>query len=127
LSDFLLMRGEELETAMEITRGAGTALRDNVYQPPELFLHGEATAASDLYMVAASLYEALTGHPPFAATLELPALMRAIEHDLPRPPRDYNRSLPATVEAALLRALAKKPTERFQSAAGFLRALTNSP
>lgn len=124
LSDFLLMRGEELETAMEITRGAGTALRDNVYQPPELFLNGEATSASDLYMVAAALYEALTGHPPFATTLELPALMRAVEHDPPRPLRDHNRSIPASVEAAILRGLAKAPGERFQSASGFLRAIT---
>jgi serine/threonine protein kinase len=125
LSDFLLMRGQELETAMEITRGAGTPVRDHVYQPPELFLNGEATRASDLYMVAASLYEALTGRPPFSVSLDLPGLMRAIEHDPVKPLREFNKSVPALVDMAILRALEKEPKDRFESPAAFLRALTS--
>jgi Ca-activated chloride channel family protein len=83
----------------------------------------------DVYGLGVVLYSALTDDRPFpdaaAMKLRLQVLTPA-----PKPPRQINRSVPATLDAICLKALASKPDERYQSAgelAAVLRAFLEPP
>jgi hypothetical protein len=75
----------------------------------------DADARSDVYSLGVILYELLTERLPFQGPAHaLPA--RVVEDDPPRP-RLFNAALPACVEAVCLKALAKRPADRYESAA----------
>ncbi|HSC21365.1 MAG TPA: serine/threonine-protein kinase, partial [Solirubrobacterales bacterium] len=85
------------------------------YMAPEQ-LRGEAgDRRSDLYALGAVLYEMLTGRVPFASDSEYEVIRAQVE-EAPAPPSSLVPGLPAWLDAAVLRALAKDPAERFQSA-----------
>lgn len=71
---------------------------------------------TDVYGLAAILYEILTGEPPFLGNSLVEVLDRVI-HDSPRPPGDVVDGLPRELEEICLRGLSKKRDERQQSAA----------
>src|SRR6266566_4894403 len=90
-----------------------------IYMAPEQF-DGEAGPESDQYALAIMIYYLLTGHPPFEGDP-----MRLMHQHLftePPLPRGFNPALPEGVEAALLQALSKKPSERHPSIAAFANA-----
>ncbi|MBV9122673.1 MAG: serine/threonine protein kinase, partial [Planctomycetes bacterium] len=70
---------------------------------------------TDVYGLGAILYEILTGQPPFTGpdTLEV---LKMVVRAAPVPPRQRMPQAPAALEAVCLKALAKKPEERFGSA-----------
>ncbi len=84
------------------------------YMSPEQVRGEDATIRSDVYSLGIVLCEMLTGHPPFRASASF-ELMRAQIEDAPPDPRTLRPELDARVAAALLRALAKRPAERFAS------------
>jgi tRNA A-37 threonylcarbamoyl transferase component Bud32 len=88
------------------------------YMAPEVIGGGELTAAADQYGAAIVLYELLTGATPFAGGQTLEVLSRQLREE-PAPPslRRPGLVLPEVIEAALMRALAKKPALRFGSVA----------
>jgi serine/threonine protein kinase len=71
---------------------------------------------SDLYSTGCLLYELLTGRPPF--TGDSPIAI-AYQHVLqnPVPPSQFNPEIPGLVDSIVLRAMAKDPAQRYQSAA----------
>ncbi|HVS39886.1 MAG TPA: serine/threonine-protein kinase [Gemmataceae bacterium] len=71
--------------------------------------------ASDVYGLGAILYEILTGAPPFTGE-ETVGVLRRVVHEPPARPRSVNASSPAPLEAVCLKALAKKPKDRYASA-----------
>ena len=73
-------------------------------------------ARSDVYSLGCILYALVTGRPPFEGDSIAAVLLKHLD-DVPRPPSAYEPSLPAGLDAAVLRALAKDPAERQQSAA----------
>jgi serine/threonine protein kinase len=77
---------------------------------------------SDIYALAVIAYECLCGRPPFTGP-GLGAIIAQHLHDAPPPPRALRPELPAAVDTVLLRALAKDPAERPQSAEELGRAL----
>ncbi|MFN3487128.1 MAG: protein kinase domain-containing protein, partial [Planctomycetota bacterium] len=77
----------------------------------------EVDARADLYSLGAVLYEMLTGRPPFEGATVL-AILRKIEAEEPAPP-----GLSPSIDALVLKALAKDPARRFQSAAEMGEAL----
>src|SRR5262249_52832491 len=79
-------------------------------------------ARTDLYATGVLLYELVTGQVPFDADTPMTVLTKHV-YEAPPPPRRLNPDLPAEVEAALLRALAKDPAARYQSAAEMAQAL----
>jgi serine/threonine-protein kinase len=71
--------------------------------------------ASDVYGLGAILYEILTGRPPFRGD-DTTAVLRQVVHEAPPPPRSLEKGAPAALEALCLKALAKRPGERYGSA-----------
>jgi serine/threonine-protein kinase len=74
--------------------------------------------------VGATLYEVVTGRSAISGDSNW-ALMNGHLHETPIPPVDVNPALPRAVSDAILRAPAKNPADRFQTAAEFQAALTS--
>lgn len=110
-------------SSQNVTR-AGMALGTPHYMSPEQF-HGRAIdGRSDQYSLAVMVYEILTGgKKPFTAD-SIHGLMYKILHEEPQPRRD-NPDLSEGVDAALKRALAKEPDQRFPSCTDFVHELRN--
>ncbi|NTU84563.1 MAG: protein kinase, partial [Chloroflexales bacterium] len=77
---------------------------------------------SDLYALGIVLYELLTGRVPFDGDEPVAVLLQHQQRD-PLPPRRLRPEIPAYVEAAIMRALAKDRSARFADAAAFAEAL----
>jgi eukaryotic-like serine/threonine-protein kinase len=99
----------------------GTILGTMDYMSPEQIRGGYADQRSDLFSLAATLYEMLSGRRPFAGPSQLDT-MSAILKDDP-PPLPAPLGIPPSLGAILSRALKKSPAERFQSAHEFGAAL----
>jgi len=100
-------------TSTRLTPSA-TGMGTYTYMPPEQFVDaGSADRTSDVYSFGVVLYQALTGTVPFAGA-NLGALMNAILNKEPSPPSRRNADLPRTLDAAILRCLAKRRDERYQ-------------
>jgi Tol biopolymer transport system component len=101
----------------------GMSLGTPHYMSPEQAL-GERSvdARTDVYAVAVVLYEMLTGEPPFTGPTVQAIVAKVLS--APAPPISALRpSVPASVDAAVMRALAKMPADRFRTAAEFAAAL----
>ncbi len=88
------------------------------YMSPEQLKGEEATPRSDVYSVGVLLYHCLTGRPPFSGDVR--ELARQHVHKSPAPPRKLNRTISPGMEAVILRALAKDPSDRYPSAIAML-------
>jgi serine/threonine-protein kinase len=100
------------------------------YLSPEQ-ARGEAVdARSDVYAAGCVLYELLCGQPPFVGDNPVSVAYQHVRED-PRPPSDSNRDVSPDVDAIVLKALAKNPVNRYQSAAemraDLLRAAAGRP
>src|SRR6266566_2652443 len=94
------------------------------YMSPEQALgERELDGRSDQYALACVLYEMLSGRPPFTGTSAEGVLLRHLTVEAPRI-TDLAPSVPKPVAAALARALAKAPADRFGNMAAFVAALT---
>lgn len=83
---------------------------------------GELDARSDIYSAGAILYEAAAGRRPFEAQSQF-EIMAAHVNTAPAAAGTVNPAVPAELDAIILKALAKDPAARFQTAAEFLAAL----
>ena len=92
------------------------------YLSPEQAQGLEVTATSDLYSIGVILYEALTGQVPFQAETAVAIALKQVSEQ-PRRPSELNPKVSPALDAVVLKALAKEPENRFQSANEFLRAL----
>ena len=92
------------------------------YMAPEQGLDGHCDARSDIYSLGIAYYEALTGTVPFDADTPLAILMKHINDALPLP-RMLDPHIPEPFERVALKALAKRPEDRFQSALEMAEAL----
>jgi serine/threonine-protein kinase len=90
--------------------------------PEQIESAGTVTASADIYALGAILYEALAGRPPHVAdTVE--RLLFNILTVTPESVRKQREEVPEALDAAILRALARRPEERFASVVEFLDVL----
>jgi len=82
----------------------------------------EPDARSDIYSLGVVVYKMFTGKVPFSGTTPLSIMRGHTDKPLPRP-SEINPDVPPAVEAVLLKALAKKREERYQSAGEMAAAL----
>jgi len=123
LTDFGLATSPDRGQSLTAT---GTLLGTLAYLAPEVALGDEATPASDLYALGATLHEMLLGRPPLEAASPLKLLRRVTTESIP-PIGAARPELSAAAAAWIDRLVARDPAERFPSAAAALEALEGVP
>ena len=94
------------------------------YMSPEQSLGERALdARSDVYSLACVLYEILAGEPPYTGRTAQAVIAKRLTDPVPAV-RRLRTTVPAAVEQALMKALAKTPADRFASTGAFAEALT---
>jgi eukaryotic-like serine/threonine-protein kinase len=93
----------------------GSIIGTAQYLSPEQAKGAPVTPASDLYSVGIALYEMLTGSVPFTGDTPLEIAMKHLSAT-PEPPSERRREVPHELDSIVLRALAKDPADRYQSA-----------
>ncbi len=100
----------------------GSIMGTAQYLSPEQAQGYAVSAASDLYSVGVILYELLTGVVPFEGETAVAIAFKQVSA-APRPPSELNPALPPSLDAVVLRALAKDPIERYADADELIAAL----
>ena len=120
LTDFSIVRLlQDTQTKLTAT---GQVLGTPQYMAPEQLAGGTVGPEADVYGLGMVAYELATGRPAFEGP-SLVDVLRQQAQEAPPAPRALRPELPAPAEAALLRALAKRPADRFTSASAFAEAL----
>ena len=101
---------------------AGSIMGTAQYLSPEQARGAPVTAASDLYSAGVVLYEMLTGKVPFTGDSAIEIAMKHV-NELPRPPSKLRTEIPPELDQIVLRALAKQPEDRYQTADEFIEDL----
>lgn len=108
----------------EVTR-AGMVIGKRAYLSPEQLDGKPSSPASDQWALGVVLYECLTGRRPFDGETDVAVFQRILE-DTPPPPRALRPDVPEALDAVVMRALSKDPTQRFVTCDELARALAQS-
>lgn len=113
VADFGLAKRAEKQSMMMTQEGhlVGTPY----FMSPEQCQGLQVDARSDVYSLGATYYSLLTGKCPFQDTGSVVQVMFAHCNAAPPDPREVRATVPAACAAIIQRAMAKKPTERYQS------------
>jgi serine/threonine protein kinase/ATP/maltotriose-dependent transcriptional regulator MalT len=105
----------EARTLLSTETQSGVVLGTPAYLSPEQATSGAIDGRSDLFSLGTLLYEAITGRPPFGGSsfIEIAANVLHVE---PAAPSKVNPRVPRELDFITLKALAKKPGKRYQSA-----------
>src|SRR5215213_6158053 len=114
LMDLGIARAAVGETLTQTAAMLGTAQ----YLSPEQAQGQEVDFRGDLYSLGCCLYEMLTGTVPFRGATPVAIAYRHVRED-PAPPRLLNPDVPPSLEAVCLKAMVKRPEDRYQTAAEF--------
>ncbi|HEX2156344.1 MAG TPA: Stk1 family PASTA domain-containing Ser/Thr kinase [Actinomycetes bacterium] len=114
LMDLGIARAAAGEAVTQTAAMLGTAQ----YLSPEQAQGQAVDYRSDLYSLGCCLYEMLTGTVPFRGATPVAIAYRHVRED-PAPPRLLNPDIPPSLEAVCLKAMAKRPEDRYQTAAEF--------
>ncbi|MBP3650489.1 MAG: Stk1 family PASTA domain-containing Ser/Thr kinase [Clostridia bacterium] len=118
VADFGIAR---MTNAFTISKG-DTVVGSVHYSSPEQATGSVVEATSDLYSTGVVLYEMLTGRVPFVGDTPVAVAMQHI-NDMPPPVTELAPETPAAVVAVLMKAMAKSPADRYQSAREMADAL----
>ncbi len=113
LTDFGLAK--IIENSIHLTK-SGNIVGTPAYMSPEQLRAEPIDQRSDIYGMGCILYHLLVGRPPFepSSSNMLSIIYQHLERP-PTPPRELNPHIPAQVEAVALKALAKRPEDRYQN------------
>ncbi len=117
----LLLADFGVARSSSTTSGSSRTIRGTPASMAPEHWSSQPVPATDQYALAVMTYEMLTGRTPFTGSME--QLMYQHFTAQPAAPSTYNLQLPPTVDAVILRALAKKPEDRFPSIVAFSNAL----
>ncbi len=117
VTDFGIARAGASDMTM-----TGSIMGTAQYLSPEQAQGHPVSATSDLYSIGVILYELLTGVIPFEGETAVAIAFKQVSAE-PRPPSELNPALSPSLDAIVLRALAKDPAARYASADEFIAAL----
>src|SRR5215210_3112157 len=120
LADFGIARAVAAEASSSST-GQGVAVGTPVYMSPEQAAGEEIDTRSDLYALGVVAYEMLAGHPPFQGPHRVVVSKHIAER--PVPIQRWRPDAPAALGTAVMRALEKQPSDRWQTGDEFQQAV----
>jgi eukaryotic-like serine/threonine-protein kinase len=115
-----------LTDADAVTTTSGSKRELPFYVSPEQIEGLKLDGRTDIYSLGAVLYQMVTGHPPFAGKDRMSVALARFSQE-PEPPSAARADIPPDLEALILRALSRKPENRFQSAAEMEAVLAGPP
>jgi serine/threonine protein kinase/Tfp pilus assembly protein PilF len=113
--DHVLSSEPEAQTLLSTETRSGVVLGTPAYLSPEQAIGGAVDGRSDLFALGTLLYEAITGRTPFAGNSFIEIAANVL-HVQPPEPSKINHNVPKELDFITLKALAKKPSKRYQSA-----------
>lgn len=119
VTDFGLAKG--LYNDSKISE-AGNILGTPSYMSPEQAQakKNQVDKRTDIYGIGATLYELITGRPPFVGK-NTPVVLYNIVHKYPRSPRSIHASIPEVIERICLKCLEKDKNKRYESMQSFIK------
>jgi eukaryotic-like serine/threonine-protein kinase len=121
LADFGIARAVATDSGGSST-GQGVAVGTPVYMSPEQAAGEEIDTRSDLYALGVVAYEMLAGHPPFQGPHRVVVSKHIAER--PVPLERLRTDAPGELTGAIMRALEKQPSDRWQTGEEFRQAVT---
>ncbi|RLD07564.1 MAG: hypothetical protein DRI32_00620 [Chloroflexi bacterium] len=112
LTDFGLAK--VLEGSSDLTV-SGVVMGTPLYMAPEQSVGDAVDERADIYAAGVILYEMVTGQPPFQAETPMAIVLAHLHDPLPLP-KEVNPNVPDEIQRIILKALAKKPEDRYQTA-----------
>ena len=106
---------DERQTLLNTQTRDGVVVGTPMYLSPEQALGVEVDARSDLFSLGVVLYECIAGKPPFFGGNPIEIGAKVIRDD-PPPPSQFNANISGELDRVALKALAKKPDARYQTA-----------
>jgi len=122
LMDFGLVRGPRDPS---ITRDGFAVGTPGAMAPEQILGDGPVDGRADQYALGAIAFEMFAGRMPFLGLSDVALLRAHIDEPVPDP-RRFRPELPAPVAEVILRAMAKRPDQRFDEVTGFLAALKSA-
>lgn len=122
VTDFGIARAMNAGTTMMYTN---SIMGSAHYLSPEQASGKPVNGSTDIYSLGAVLYEMLTGRAPYEGETPISVALKHVRERL-IPPTRYNPSIPTLLEAAVIKALAKRPEERFSNITEMIAALRMS-
>lgn len=127
VSDFGIVKVQQTKTVTQkLTPGTSAYMSPEAILGPQQFGLTDLDARSDIYSLGVTLFEMLAGRLPFAPDPETSpdvSLRRKHVSEAPPPPSAYYPGIPKELDQLVMRALAKRPEQRFQSADEFKEAI----
>ncbi|MDX2032321.1 MAG: bifunctional serine/threonine-protein kinase/formylglycine-generating enzyme family protein [Blastocatellia bacterium] len=128
VSDFGIVKVQQRNPAVtqKLTPGTSAYMAPEAILGPQGYGLTDLDARSDIYALGVTLYEMLAGRLPFKPdpnTNPDVSLRRKHVNDMPPPPSAYYPGIPQAIDDLVMKALRKRPEERYQSAAEFKQAI----
>ncbi len=114
----------KMTTSTKLT-ATGQTMGTVRYMSPEQVRGQEVDLRTDLYSLGATLYESLVGDTPFDGNTHFEIMTKHLS-DVPKPPSSHGIALPSIVEEVVMKSLAKKADERYESARDMRKLLESA-
>lgn len=121
ITDFGTAKLLQPEDGISLT-GSSASIGTPDYMAPEQIAAKFVDHRADIYALGITFYEMITGKRPFTADTPMAIMLKQVNEPVPKPSLSI-QDLPANIEKALLKALAKDPKDRYQSMREFAEVL----
>jgi basic membrane protein A len=115
VTDFGIARILQRDTSLQTFATTGMRMGTPLYMAPEQVEGKKIDGRTDIYALGAVMYHMVTGRPPFEGDDPLAVALKHVQEE-PASPSSIDPTIPEDWNAVILKALAKDPAERFQSA-----------